>query len=55
MILSVVPEPLEMSSSSSAKDANVPFFKGDNYNLWSLMMKTMFRSKDLWKLVEKIQ
>ncbi|XP_039115501.1 uncharacterized protein LOC120250763 [Dioscorea cayenensis subsp. rotundata] len=40
-------------SSSSAKDADVPYFKGDNYNLWALMMKTMFRSKDLWKLVEK--
>ncbi|XP_039128947.1 uncharacterized protein LOC120265102 [Dioscorea cayenensis subsp. rotundata] len=36
-----------------AKDADVPYFKGDNYNLWALMMKTLFRSKDLWKLVEK--
>ncbi|XP_039143968.1 uncharacterized protein LOC120281110 [Dioscorea cayenensis subsp. rotundata] len=41
------------SSSSSSREANVPFFKGENYNLWSLMMKTMFRSKDLWSLVEK--
>lgn len=40
-------------SSSSAVQANVPFFKGENYNLWSLKMKTMFRSRDLWNLVEK--
>ncbi|XP_039138728.1 uncharacterized protein LOC120276050 [Dioscorea cayenensis subsp. rotundata] len=40
-------------SSSSAREKNIPFFKGENYNLWSLMMKTMFRSKDLWTLVEK--
>ena len=32
--------------------ANVPLFKGDNYNLWSLKMKTLFRSRDLWGLVE---
>lgn len=42
-----------MGSSSSAKDDNVPFFDGENYNLWSLMMKTMFRSKDLWTIIEK--
>lgn len=46
-------EDLKMGSSSSARDANVPFVKGENYNLWSLMMKTMLRSKDLWNLVEK--
>lgn len=44
---------LKMASSSSAREANVPLFKGGNYNLWNLMMKTMFRSKDLWNLVEK--
>lgn len=42
-----------MASFSSARDANVPFFNGENYNLWSLIMKTIFRSKDLWNLIEK--
>ena len=32
---------------------NIPMFKGENYNLWSLKMKTLFRSRDLWGLVEK--
>lgn len=29
------------------------FFEGENYNLWSLNMKMMFRLKDLWSLLEK--
>lgn len=40
-------------SSSSASQANVPFFNGEHFNLWTLMMKTMFRSRDLWNLVEE--
>lgn len=42
-----------MASSSSAKETNSPYFGGDDYNLWSLKMKIIFRSKVLWKLVEK--
>lgn len=41
-------------SSSSASQANVPFFNGEHFNLWTLMMKTMFRSRDLWNLVKKV-
>lgn len=39
-------------SSSSASQTNVPFFNGEHFNLWTLMMKTMFRSRDLWNLIE---
>ncbi|XP_039137127.1 uncharacterized protein LOC120274664 [Dioscorea cayenensis subsp. rotundata] len=39
--------------SSSSSQPNVLLFKGENYNLWSLKMKTVFRSKDLWSIVEK--
>ncbi|XP_039134877.1 uncharacterized protein LOC120272176 [Dioscorea cayenensis subsp. rotundata] len=31
----------------------VPVFKGEDYGRWSLRMKTVFRSKELWELVEK--
>ena len=39
--------------SMNSSQANVPLFKGDNYNRWSLKMKTHFKSRDLWGLVEK--
>lgn len=32
--------------------ALIPIFKGEKYHLWSLKMKTMFRSQELWDLVE---
>ncbi|KAH7655628.1 P-loop containing nucleoside triphosphate hydrolase protein [Dioscorea alata] len=41
------------SSSSNTSNANVPYFNGEDYNLWSLMMITMFRSRELWNIVEK--
>ncbi|XP_039141167.1 uncharacterized protein LOC120278439 [Dioscorea cayenensis subsp. rotundata] len=30
----------------------VPIFKGEEYGRWSLRMKTVFQSQDLWDLVE---
>lgn len=30
----------------------IPTFKGEKYHLWSLKMKTMFKSQELWDLVE---
>uniref|UniRef100_A0A803MD58 Retrovirus-related Pol polyprotein from transposon TNT 1-94-like beta-barrel domain-containing protein n=1 Tax=Chenopodium quinoa TaxID=63459 RepID=A0A803MD58_CHEQI len=30
----------------------IPIFKGEKYHLWSLKMKTMFKSQELWDLVE---
>ncbi|XP_039123353.1 uncharacterized protein LOC120259967 [Dioscorea cayenensis subsp. rotundata] len=31
----------------------VPVFKGEDYGRWRLRMKTVFRSQELWELVEK--
>ncbi|CAL2260561.1 unnamed protein product [Prunus armeniaca] len=30
----------------------MPIFDGENYEYWSLQMKTLFISQDLWDLVE---
>ena len=30
----------------------LPMFKGVNYHFWSLRMKTLFRSQELWSIVE---
>ncbi|XP_039128901.1 uncharacterized protein LOC120265039 [Dioscorea cayenensis subsp. rotundata] len=47
-----------MASSSSNSQAGVsgpavPIFDGEDYDLWCLMMKTLFISQELWELVEK--
>ncbi|KAG6658627.1 hypothetical protein CIPAW_04G174800 [Carya illinoinensis] len=31
----------------------VPIFSGENYDYWSLKMKTFFLSQDRWDVVEK--
>ncbi|VVB15888.1 unnamed protein product [Arabis nemorensis] len=41
-----------MSSNGRNMQALVPIFKGEKYHLWSLKMKMMFRSQELWDLVE---
>jgi hypothetical protein len=30
----------------------IPIFKGENYGFWSIKMKTLFLSQELWDLVE---
>ncbi|GKE88173.1 hypothetical protein Tco_1565648 [Tanacetum coccineum] len=30
----------------------IPIFKGDSYEFWSIKMKTLFRSQDLWDHIE---
>ncbi|KAL8261255.1 hypothetical protein R6Q59_025304 [Mikania micrantha] len=30
----------------------IPIFKGEGYDFWSIRMKTILRSRDLWDLVE---
>ncbi|XP_074341879.1 uncharacterized protein LOC141679275 [Apium graveolens] len=32
--------------------SNIPIFNGESYDLWSIQMKTLFISHDLWELVE---
>ncbi|KAG6519860.1 hypothetical protein ZIOFF_016888 [Zingiber officinale] len=31
----------------------IPIYKGECYEIWNIKMKTLFRSQDLWDLVEK--
>ncbi|XP_068312425.1 uncharacterized protein [Pyrus communis] len=42
-----------MATSSSEGDLRAPIFNGSNYDFWSIKMKTMFKSYDLWNLVDK--
>ncbi|KAL5767483.1 hypothetical protein ACOSP7_014091 [Xanthoceras sorbifolium] len=30
----------------------IPVFDGENYDFWSIQMKTLFISQDLWNLIE---
>ena len=39
-------------SSMSVAQSLIPIFKGECYEFWSIKMKTLFRSQDLWDLVE---
>ena len=39
-------------SSHSSVSMSVPVFNGDNYDFWSIKMKTFFQSQDLWEIVE---
>nr|XP_011457580.1 PREDICTED: uncharacterized protein LOC105349489 [Fragaria vesca subsp. vesca] len=41
-----------MASSSSSGDLRAPMFVGDNYDFWSIKMKTVLKSYDIWYLVE---
>ncbi|KAI3721795.1 hypothetical protein L2E82_32813 [Cichorium intybus] len=40
------------SSSLSVTQPQIPVFSGDSYEFWSIKMKTLFRSQDLWDYVE---
>lgn len=53
---SVVSEPLVTMAAESPVSLSqpcVPVFKGEDYGRWCLRMKTVFRSQELWELVEK--
>lgn len=36
----------------SISQAALPIFDGEGYEHWSIMMRTLFRSQDLWEFVE---
>ncbi|XP_074298520.1 uncharacterized protein LOC141629410 [Silene latifolia] len=40
------------NGTNSSSQPLIPIFKGEKYHLWSLRMKTMFKSQELWDLVE---
>jgi hypothetical protein len=40
-----------MADNMSVSNPSIPLFKGKNYELWSNKMVTLFKSQDLWDLV----
>ena len=36
----------------SVSQPTLPIFKGDGYEFWAIKMRTLFRSQELWDLVE---
>jgi len=40
-------------SSLSVAQPLIPVFKGESYEFWSIRMKTILKSQDLWDLVER--
>jgi len=44
-----------MAQASTSRHAHIPQllkFDGNNYEYWSIMMKTMFMSLNVWEVVE---
>ena len=45
-----------MTSSSNIgmriNQSSIPIFDGENYNYWSINIKTLFFSQEIWDLVE---
>ncbi|GJW95290.1 DUF4219 domain-containing protein [Tanacetum coccineum] len=39
-------------NSLNVSQPQIPVFKGDSYEFWSIKMKTLFQSQDLWEYVE---
>ncbi|XP_077216222.1 uncharacterized protein LOC143850840 isoform X2 [Tasmannia lanceolata] len=39
-------------NTNSSNFQSVPLFKGDNFQFWSIKMKMLFMSYELWELVE---
>ncbi|KAM1352391.1 hypothetical protein ACFX2H_031994 [Malus domestica] len=39
-------------AGSSGADLRAPIFNGENFDFWQIKMKTIFRSHDLWDMVE---
>lgn len=42
-----------MQNNGSVASSQLPIFKGINYQFWSLKMKTLFKSQELWGLVDE--
>lgn len=41
------------SNSLNISQPTIPIFNLEGYEHWAIMMKNLFRSQDLWELVEK--
>ena len=44
---------MQNNGSENVGTPQLPIFKGVNYHFWSLKMSTLFKSQELWELVEK--
>jgi len=44
---------METKTPVSLTQPCVPVFKGEDYGRWSLRMKTVFQSQELWEMVDK--
>ncbi|KAL8135850.1 hypothetical protein AgCh_010453 [Apium graveolens] len=42
-----------VDSSENISHAMIPQFSGESYDFWSIKMRTLFKSMELWNLVEK--
>ena len=40
-------------NAMSSAQPLIPIFKGEGYEFWSIRMKTLLKSQDLWDLVEQ--
>ncbi|XP_024164842.1 uncharacterized protein LOC112171945 [Rosa chinensis] len=41
------------ASTSNQTSLPLPIFSGENYNFWSIKMRTYFMSQDLWDIVDR--
>jgi len=42
-----------MANTIQPSSMIIPTFNGENYNFWSIKVKTFFRSQDLWEIVDE--
>lgn len=40
------------NATVSMSNPTIPLFKGDNYEFWSIKMRTMLKSHGLWELAD---
>jgi Domain of unknown function (DUF4219) len=43
-----------VNATISMTNPTLPLFKGENYEFWSIKMRTMLKSHGLWGLVEAV-
>jgi len=41
-----------MANNMNISQPQIPVFQGENFGFWSIKMKTLFLSQDLWDFVE---
>jgi len=42
-----------MATTNQTSSISIPIFTGENYDFWSVKMKTFFHSQDLWDIIEE--